>query len=356
MGTKNRPTGFGVWVAFEDTLHTIEHSIELCKAIGAQWVAPRGGAGRYRDSRWGSAEAKVSIQKYHDAGIRVYPWLYSMPSTCSVEVALFKAFMDEGADGVYIDAEVEWQGTGQNGPVAETFMKAMRAALGDDCFIGHAPFPYVLYHTQFPYVEFGRYCDQVATQLYWSEISDAGAKHHIDAVAAQWKSYLPAHPEASGGELTHIGVTYGHELPGVKNPPPGTFRGTDLKLFMDWCVTQGFSSYSVYSLDAMNSEAYATLKAIKDGTPIPPHVDVPKPTVTVTAPVILPIVAPEPVVVAPEPTPVAPAPVQQVEPPPQPTVVTRPLVVPTMPAGLGFFGIVFAVVRWIVAFIASRRK
>lgn len=268
MGTKNAPLGFGVWIAFQKSIGTVERSIQLLKDVGAQWVAPRAGEHTWRDERWSHAEAIADIKKYHDAGLKVYPWVYSHPNTCMQEVAFFKQLMDEGADGIIIDAEVEWQTAAGNGPLAEQFLKALRAALGDDAFIGHAPFPYVLYHSAFPYAEFGKYCDQVHPQTYWSEISDAGAEHHVLATQAQWDTYVKRRPEIEGaaGQVCHIGVTYGKEIGG---PTPGTFRPSDLKWFMDWCKSKQLVAWSVYSLDAMNHQAYLTLKAINDGTDIP---------------------------------------------------------------------------------------
>ncbi len=268
MTSQNSPIGFGAWVAFQDTIGSVEKTIQLCKDIGAQWIAPRGGAGRGLDTRWGPAEAKASIEKYHAAGIKVYPWIYSWPSAADAEVALFKSFKDQGADGIFIDAEIEWQDDGSHHQQAEEFMKKLRATLGDDYPIMHAPFPYVLWHSAFPYVEFGKYCDQVHPQTYWSEINDAGAEKHVLASQAQWDEYAKQHKDilGSSGQVCHIGVTYGKEIGG---PTPGAFRPSDLKWFMDWCKAKNLISYSVYSLDAMNPLAHKTLKAIKEGTEIP---------------------------------------------------------------------------------------
>lgn len=295
MGTKNAPQGFGIYIAFENTIGTWDESIRRLKSVGARWVAPRAGAGLGRDTRWSPAEAKVAIQKCHDAGIKCYPWLYSYPSSALQQVAIFKALMDEGADGIIIDAEAEFQGKGENGPIAEQFMKALRAAVGEETWIGTAPFPYILWHLDFPYLEFGKYCDNVSTQLYWSEISDAGAQTHIERVSAQWKQYLGQHPGAAGGELTHIGVTYGSEL-NTPHPPPGKFHASDMLYFMDWCEAQGFSSYSLYSLDAACPEAMEALRKRHEEksapvTPVTPAREVETvPVVETPAPVSAPII------------------------------------------------------------------
>src|SRR5207248_815938 len=76
--------------------------------LGVKWVAPRGGAGGFRDASWSRWTARDSVKRYHDAGLRVYPWIFSRPWAWQNEVLLFQQFIDEGADGVIIDAEALW--------------------------------------------------------------------------------------------------------------------------------------------------------------------------------------------------------------------------------------------------------
>lgn len=259
MGQKNTPVGLGIWIAFQNSIGTVEKSIELLKLVGAKWVAPRAGEGPWRDSYWKPDMAREAIKKYHDAGIKVYPWIYSYPNSYTAEVPIFKALMEEGADGVFIDAEIEWQGHGQNKPAAESFMQKLRSELGDDCFIGHAPFPYVQWHLDFPYEEFGKYCDAVCDQLYWTEISNDTVKHHIAVTDKQWSDVLAKNPNFAKVRCP-IGVTYGHELKNVKVPPPGEFRISDLEDFLDWCESKKLPFYSLYSLDSARPDAIETLR------------------------------------------------------------------------------------------------
>lgn len=262
MGNKNAPEQFGVWIAFQSMIGSVDETIRRMKSIGAKWVAPRAGDGIRRDGKWSPALAREAIKKYHAAGIKVYPWLYSYPNSYLAEVGVFKALMDEGADGVFIDAEIEWQlGGGVHKVAAEHYMQLLRKELGDECFIAHAPFPYVAWHLDFPYVEFGKYCDAVADQLYWSEINNDPVQKHIDRTQTQWDAFLKLHPEAAKMRCP-IGVTYGHELKFVKNPPPGTFRGDDLRVFMKWCKDKKLPFYSLYSLDAACPEAMAVLQEL----------------------------------------------------------------------------------------------
>lgn len=276
MGMLNAPSGFGIWVAFQSMIGSVDETIRRMKLIGAKWIAPRAGDGVRRDGKWSSTQAREAIQKYHAAGIKVFPWLYSYPTSYLAEVPILKSLIDEGADGIFLDCEIEWQlGNGIYKPAAEHYMQLLRKELGEDCFIGHAPFPYILWHLDFPYVEFGKYCDAVADQLYWSEINNDSAQKHIDRTQAQWDTYLKMHPEAAKVRCP-IGVTYGHELKFVKNPPPGTFRPDDLTTFIEWCKAKDLPFYSVYSLDAACPDGMATLQKLAGASEhieIPPAID-----------------------------------------------------------------------------------
>lgn len=362
MGSNNAPSGFGMWIAFGQTIGTLAKVIQLAKDCGAEWIAPRAGESTWNDVWWAQQGPANIVKACHDAGLKCYPWVYSHPTTCMGEIARYKLFMDQGADGVFIDAELEWQNAANNGPIAEQFLSQLRKTLGDDAFIGHAPFPYISWHAQFPYEQFGKYCDQVHPQTYWSEISDAGAAHHIAATQSQWDAVAKSKPAVLGaaGAICHIGVTYGKEIGGTT---PGVFRPSDLAYFMKWCKDHQLPSYSVYSLDAMNPLAHATLKALKDGTAVPAD---PVPGAPKRAPVAVTVVAP-PVVVAPvAPVTVQPevVPVQVVQPiPPTPVPVApvinsvpRKLALPVPPFMTTVVTIVWSVLKFIVAFIANRGK
>jgi len=262
MGTKNAPSGFGVWIAFQGMIGSIDESIRRMKAIGATWVAPRAGVGSKRDGNWTPEKARAAIAKYHAAGIKVFPWVYSRPDSYLEEIPVFKALMDEGADGVFIDAEIEWEGPGGvHRAAAADFMERLRVELGEGCFIAHAPFPYVLWHQDFPYVEFGSRCDAVCDQLYWTEINGASAASHVENTGKQWAEYLKKNPTACKLR-SPIGITYGSELKGVAKPPPGKMRPEDLRFFIEWCKKQCLPFYSIYSLEASTPESIAVLQEL----------------------------------------------------------------------------------------------
>jgi hypothetical protein len=58
-------------------------------------------------------------------------------------------------------------------------------------FLAHAPFPYITYHSSFPFKEFGYYCDAVMPQDYWNSISlvNCSPSQMVTDMSAQWRNW-----------------------------------------------------------------------------------------------------------------------------------------------------------------------
>lgn len=311
MSQKNAPVGLGVWVAYANKWKTPEDLLASVKEVGAQWIAPKAGDGGHRGGFWTKEYAAKAIPIFHTAGVKIFPWVYSYPNSTTAEVTLLKAVIDEGTDGVFLDCEIEWQRAGRfYAPFAAAYGKNLRAAIGPDVFVAHAPFPYVEWHRDFPYEAFATFCDGVCDQLYWTEIDGQGAQHHIDAVQPQWDSFYKSSP-ASAIPRRPIGVTYGRiELEKVqKTPPPGKFALKDLAYFVDWCESKQLPYYSLYSLEASAESAIEYLRNRNAAKKSERKQDAIQP------PAPLPVIVPppsDPIVV--KPTPIPPAPLVPVQP------------------------------------------
>lgn len=246
------PKGLGLWIAFAGQLGGHEKAAAKAKAYGARWVAPRGGEGRYREAHWGVRDARAHVRRYHDAGLKVFPWVFSRPLSWRGELDLYKAFVDEGADGVIIDAEAAWD-SGQK-TTALRYMEACAKEL-PDAFIADAPWAYPNFHPGFPFEEFATRVNARMPQMYWTEFDNRGAAYHLPRIDAAWAALHAKRPSLER-PLFPLGVTYGHEHP---SRPPGTFRTSDLEMFLRRYDSR--EAVSLYSLEAARTDTRITLLA-----------------------------------------------------------------------------------------------
>jgi hypothetical protein len=111
------------------------------------------------------------------AGLRVCGWQYVYGKSPEAEAAVAaRAKTEAGADCFVIDAESEYEGRYSQ---AQTYVNALRSAVGAGYPIALAAFPYVDYHPSFPYSVFlGAGGAQFnVPQAYWKEIGGG-----VDAV------------------------------------------------------------------------------------------------------------------------------------------------------------------------------
>lgn len=260
------PSGLGEWSAFANMHGGHESAPDRLAACGAKWVAPRGGHNVWRDKYWQELDAPKHIERYHTAGFGVYVWFYVYPSSWQKAVPILKAFKDEGADGVILDCEVEWDNGCKD--TAKAMMASLDKELGSDYFIADAPWPYPNYHPNFPYAEFAERVQMRMPQAYWTENSNRGALYHMPQYDAAWAKWDADNPSLVR-PICPIGVTYGDDLKGASKPPPGKLLISDMIAF-----TKRYRSrpcYSFYSMELMDQdEAAAVLAASNDFTEYPP--------------------------------------------------------------------------------------
>jgi hypothetical protein len=252
--------GLGIWVWQESQCERGDWNAiaQKCKNAGIKWiVAKSGDSSRY--ANWTSAHLKEVIQICHDNGLLFGTWNYSIPSTAQAQIAQIKSLFDDGVDLHIIDAEVEWQTTPDSSAQAEAFMQALRAAVGNDVFLGHAPFAVVNYHPQFPYTAFGKYVNAVFPQNYWTEFNWPIQKAVITTDSA-WQVFNMANPTAAK-PVYDIGVSYGKGYPGVA----GVLNAQDIKTFISH---YNGAPCSFYSYDAAFPLFWETLAEL-NAPPVP---------------------------------------------------------------------------------------
>lgn len=240
----NRPTGFGMWVAFPGmALNRAGSWVEMAaqfKEMGVTWLALNVPYG----ATYGAlGDAKAAMDA---AGIKTYAWYYSYPDKWLKEVS-HAANLAKRCDGVIVNAEIEW--AGKQGAAMAYVAKLLDEVSG---FIGHAPLGWRSYQPTWPYTEFSA-LGQTHPQLYWTELLKG---QYGDMVKGPSKEWLRIH-KARTEVVAPIGVTYGNKDLQVKSQPPGQFRVDDLALFMDYCGN--FETYSLYTYEVMRTDCWRYL-------------------------------------------------------------------------------------------------
>jgi hypothetical protein len=135
------------------------------KASGIETVHVKAGDGT---NLWNAFSPSV-VATLKAAGLRVCAWQYVYGSDPQGEAAVAAAAIKRGADCFVIDAEAEYEG---RYAAAQRYITALRAAVGKDFPIALSSFPYVDYHSSFPYSVFLGPGGAQANlpQMYWKAI------------------------------------------------------------------------------------------------------------------------------------------------------------------------------------------
>jgi Putative peptidoglycan binding domain len=171
------------------------------------------------------------IGALHAHGIKACAWQFVYGNSPAGEADVAIAAIRAGADCFVIDAESAYEG---KYAAAQTYMTALRAAVGADYPIGLTSFPYVDYHPGLPFSVFLGPGGAQANlpQVYWKDIGGT-----VDAISA----HTLAHNRIYQTAIAPLGQTY-------DNPP-----AADLRRFRQlWSAygAQGLSWWSWQATDA----------------------------------------------------------------------------------------------------------
>lgn len=139
--------------------------IARARSEGVRTLIIKSGDG---SSMWPQFNAQ-SVAWFHAAGLRVCAWQYVYGNYPDTEAAVGAAAVAAGADCLVVDAESEYEGRYVQ---AQTYLRDLRAAVGESYPLALAGLPYIDYHPAFPYSVFlGPHGAQVdAPQMYWKDI------------------------------------------------------------------------------------------------------------------------------------------------------------------------------------------
>lgn len=176
---------------------TDQQLMDYLKNKGIKWVVVK--CGDY--GTWWPQFSSTLITAAHNSGLKIFGYQRcGGGSGLTNEINIGKQCLATAADGYVIDAEAEFEGEFSN---ATTMMTSLRASY-PNAFIAHSPFVYIDYHTQFPYVEFGSYCNAVMPQCYWKEMSKTPTQMVTDLDAQYSKWYATWTSQGKGAAVKPI--------------------------------------------------------------------------------------------------------------------------------------------------------
>ena len=232
---------------------TVEWVIIKCGDSDSFWLRPGAFLKTWADQYGGFSSV---IQRFHDAGIKVFGWHYvysydrwGIAGVSEADVSIMILNIP-AIDGLIINAEQEYEGQGK-GVIAEQYMQTIRQA-HPNAFIVYSSFARVSGHEWFPWLEFGRYSDANMPQCYWAarpltpeeELqqmkSDFDYWHNVWQQGGYGSSVKPIVPVGQGG---YIGI--GRDI----------YAG-EINRFCSTAYNYGYIGVSLYAYHIMDSSAW----------------------------------------------------------------------------------------------------
>ncbi|MBO9532594.1 MAG: peptidoglycan-binding protein [Solirubrobacteraceae bacterium] len=236
--------GMWVWYLSKTEGGDLDDIAARAKAAGIRTLFIKAADGASAWSQWDSD----LVRALHQRGIQACAWQFVYGSDPAGEAAAAAAAIGQGADCFVIDAETHYEG---RYAAAETYMTALRAAVGPAYPLGLTSFPYVDYHPKLPYSVFLGPGGAQANlpQVYWKDIGGS-----VDAVSAK----TVATNRVYGAALAPLGQTYGSP------------SAADLRRFRALWAGYGSTGLSWWSWQATPASGWTTLtESALPGIPSP---------------------------------------------------------------------------------------
>jgi Putative peptidoglycan binding domain len=235
-GTAFDGQGMWIWYVSASDGGSVQAIVQRAHAagVGTLFIKSSDGSSNY----WSQFSSQL-VQELHASGLKACAWQYVYGSNPDGEANLGAKAVANGADCLVIDAEAEYEG---RYGAAQRYIHDLRAQIGPNFPLGLATFPYVYYHTSFPYSVFlGPGGAQYnAPQMYWKDIGVS-----VDTVYAN--TYISN--RVYGRPLFPLGQTY--------NSPS---RG-DLIRFREEAADYGATGLSFWDYQETSGQGWAALAA-----------------------------------------------------------------------------------------------
>jgi peptidoglycan hydrolase-like protein with peptidoglycan-binding domain len=168
-GTAFDGQGMWIWYVSQSNGGSLASIVAQAHSAGVGTLLIKSSDG---SSNYWSQFSPALVQQLHANGLKVCAWQYVYGTNPAGEANLGAQAVAAGADCLVIDAESEYEG---HYGAAQTYIADLRARVGAAYPLGLATFPYVYYHTSFPYSVFlGPNGAQFnAPQMYWKAIGNS---------------------------------------------------------------------------------------------------------------------------------------------------------------------------------------
>jgi peptidoglycan hydrolase-like protein with peptidoglycan-binding domain len=161
--------GMWIWYVSQSDGGNLASIVTQAHAAGVTTLFIKSSDG---SSNYWSQFSPELVQALHANGLKVCAWQYVYGTNPAGEANLGAEAVANGADCLVIDAESEYEG---KYGAAQTYITDLRAKIGAAYPLGLASFPYVYYHTAFPYSVFlsPEGAQFNAPQMYWKDIGNS---------------------------------------------------------------------------------------------------------------------------------------------------------------------------------------
>lgn len=200
-GTAFEGQGMWIWYVSKSDGGNIASIVAQAHAAGVTTLYVKSSDG---SSNYWSQFSPQLVSELHANGLKVCAWQYVYGTDPAGEAEMGAEAVANGADCLVIDAEAEYEG---KYGAAQTYIADLRAKIGPSYPLGLASFPYVYYHTSFPYSVFlgPNGAQYNAPQMYWKAIGNS-----VDTVYAN--TYISN--RIYGRPIFPLGQTY--EKPSIE--------------------------------------------------------------------------------------------------------------------------------------------
>ena len=233
------------------------------KNQGMNYIIVKAGEGSTNFPTTGAAQFTSNLcWQAHNVGLKIFGYTRSYGLNIPGEIGIITNAINKGADGYMLDAETEWEASGNvggNGPALATQLCNGIKGKFPTRFLGHSPLPIISLHSTFPYKEFGKGCDAVMPQDYWFSFgkTPAATVDWMDTEWRHWQNSLTGTDTTAIKPLVPLGQSDTASIPGSDITDFCNYLNTDAK----GVTAGGYNGVSWWRADLHTTAQWTSIAA-----------------------------------------------------------------------------------------------